>query len=182
MAEHSEGETWRPVESTVNPPDGFGPPLRTFRPAPRAIVGAIVAGSVPLILFVLLIAYDFRRNRDFGLIEGLLLLVVGIAFGLTARMIGVRDLVCPEGVVQSRRGKSESCRWDDVSEFLEQERRGGTFVTVTRRTCVLKTHDGRRLVLSGDEIGQFDELLSLLRAEAARRGLRWTCREVDLLK
>jgi hypothetical protein len=129
----------------------------------RAVVA--VCGAVLILLGVCCFLAGFTAGV--ALLPILLgLCVLGLAYFLGKQSC----LVCAGGVVSIRFGHRQSCRWEEVSEVVDQRVKHGV---VSARVCALVRKNGKRLVLLDTGIGDFGALLSLLREQATSRGIPW---------
>jgi hypothetical protein len=174
MAAPLENTPGERVESDLSAPGRFGASLMVCRPSARSMAGLVFAGIVALglVFWRLVATWSAVKKGEGGGRDYLLALVLTIGalpFLFLYLMIGLRISLHPAGIIKALRGKTKSCRWEDVSEVIERIS-GERTVTLT-----LVDRDGRRRLAMGAQLVKgFPTMRALIWEEAQERGIRWT--------
>jgi hypothetical protein len=169
MQHDSDASQSAPPASQSEPGDLLGKPIRVFRPRPAArltvALSALIIGGGGLCLVI----YDFTQGiiYSFGWMAfwpGLLALVLAYFMGKSRYVIG------EGGVLRIHFGYALSCTWAEIREIIDLHTKQSI---VSSRSCVLATKAGPRIVLQDLGIGDFSDLIDLVRKQAATHGIPW---------
>jgi len=153
-------EDTRPELAPVEPE--LGDPIRLFRPSPGAVILLAICGIVVILMGVGLFIAGWWSFGVVPIVLGIVVLFLG--FVLTRQ----RLLVCPGGVIHIRYGRRLWCRWEDMAEIRDTRVKSGI---VSSRICTIAKKDGTRMWLQDTGIGDFGELIRLLREQGESRGI-----------
>ena len=124
-------------------------------------------GTCGVIIICLGIGCFFTGFASLGVYPVILgILVVGIAYIAQKQ----RCLVCPGGVIYIRFGNRQLCQWEEIVEIVDRRVTQGI---VSSRFCVLSRKKGPGLIVADLGIGDFGELIGLLREQAAVHAISW---------
>ncbi|HZZ77056.1 MAG TPA: hypothetical protein VFE62_00975 [Gemmataceae bacterium] len=166
-----------PSEIHAGTSDSLGTPVRMFKPSPFKRIAMAVCGAAMLGCGLFVTFYPGVGGTE--IIFGPYLAGAG-GLVLIAALYFLRSqtlLICARGIQRSAGRKQEHYLWHDVCEIASVQVKRGL---VTSRRCLIVGKDGTQILLTDIAIGEYDDMLAVLRQLAAEHAIPW--KEEQLVK
>jgi hypothetical protein len=150
----------------------LGTATAEYRPKTRRLIVNKILGAVLAAAGVLLVFVDMLQRHPSGMfVLGGVLLALGLwVFWTSVRDAGLRVLVFADGLSYTARGKTEICRWDDITEVVQQVTKhytNGIYTGTTHIYTVRRT--GAPELKLNDALDNVEQLGNEVQQQAYRR-------------